>query len=189
MSVTCTCCGFPMDTPERAHAFIHQQGEALIEHRKELREAHAALDKAEQRLATLQRDNGELRGIVRDLRVILNNDNAIEGAEAMVAYVGRCTRLLRFARAAIAPTGRQLSLCDHIDDALAKGPNHAMAQACVKEGDCVWMPWCRMAAGCLRGVKRENLRPFVMVPGTQDQFYVCDPDAKPTDDPEYSGSP
>lgn len=30
----CDYCGFPMDTPERAHNFIHQQGEALIEHRK-----------------------------------------------------------------------------------------------------------------------------------------------------------
>jgi hypothetical protein len=34
MSATCTHCGFPMDTPERAHSFIHQLMESITEHRK-----------------------------------------------------------------------------------------------------------------------------------------------------------
>lgn len=46
VSERCNYCGFPMDTPQRAHDFIHQQGEALIEHRR-------ALYAANERIAAL----------------------------------------------------------------------------------------------------------------------------------------
>lgn len=41
MTIKCTYCGFPMDTPQKAHDFIHQQGEALVAHRKAISELEA----------------------------------------------------------------------------------------------------------------------------------------------------
>lgn len=43
MSERCNYCGFPLDTPKAAHDFIHQQGEALIAHRKEIKRLRDAL--------------------------------------------------------------------------------------------------------------------------------------------------
>lgn len=41
---TCTECGFPIDTPERAHSFIHQLMESIIEHRKVIAELRERLE-------------------------------------------------------------------------------------------------------------------------------------------------
>jgi hypothetical protein len=59
---TCTECGFPTDTPERPHAFIHQLMEALIEHRKILPE----LRKAEAELAALREALLDARPFIAD---------------------------------------------------------------------------------------------------------------------------
>lgn len=63
MSQTCTECGFPMDTPERAHAFIHHCLQSIAEHRGALRaqeEYAEELRIAGQRIASFLTANGPI---------------------------------------------------------------------------------------------------------------------------------
>lgn len=52
----CLYCGFPMDTPQKAHDFIHQQGDALTEWIGARREESERADAAEQSAERMQRD-------------------------------------------------------------------------------------------------------------------------------------
>lgn len=54
MTERCPYCGFPMDTPELAHRFIHQQGEAIAENVKTIRKANEEIERLESIIQGLQ---------------------------------------------------------------------------------------------------------------------------------------
>jgi hypothetical protein len=50
----CGYCGFPLDTPKRAHDFIHQQGECIIENIGAIRQMRELLAEARVEIHNLE---------------------------------------------------------------------------------------------------------------------------------------
>lgn len=59
----CRQCGMPLDTPKRAHDFIHQQFEALIAHRGEIKRLQDLLESV---AAEIEADDSQRFGATAD---------------------------------------------------------------------------------------------------------------------------
>jgi hypothetical protein len=138
---TCTECGFPTDTPERPHAFIHQLMEALIEHRKILPE----LRKAEAELAALREALLDARPFIADhlpikgrIERLLITESPARGVERDPLYVGDELDALADAINGTEPQpGGDVFTCPVCEYAHMRGPpeNHEICPSCGTQFD------------------------------------------------------